>query len=695
METAASFPRRAHGLVLPRVGAGLALGCLVALSAVVRTGLAWAKVTPIYWPDEYMYAELGRSLAASGRPLVRGGDASFPALLQPLLTAPAWLIDDVGLAYRAVQLEASVAMSLAAIPAFVLARRLELGPRLSLGVAALALAIPDFIYSSWILSEPFAYPLVLAAVAAATVAIGTGSRRAQLAFVAFAGLAAFTRVQLLALVACYAVAVLVVAGRARRPAVLRRHWFVLAPVVGGVALVLAPGAAPLAGIYSGATIALDLHALARNVVGLLYASGWALAPAAALGLALGLARPRSDTELAFCAVALTTVAALVVQAAVYGDTDRIQERYFFYAFPLAALGFALHAARGWPQARGHAALAGALVAVSAAVPLAGYAAVEGKTQSPFLVAAFRIQTLVGEPGAGSLAIAGAAGVVAVTVAAAAFRPALATRVVLVLSLAVSAVWYAGASSFDVANARGVRGESLPAERSWVDRHGLRDVAVLSALGRRSDAFAQLFWNRSITDVVVMPGAKRLDAFRTLSARVGRDGTLTVGGRPLRRPLVVDDYAALFRFRGVRLAAEAPLHRLWVPRGTPRLELYVPGYYRAGWLAMAGTFNVWATRPGSRVSGYVSFTVRALDGEGPVGLRLERRGRTLESFTLAPSTSRTVTLRVCGTGFWSARFAADQGFVAGGRALSVRSSEPAWRPDVSACAGTSPAIPGEA
>ena len=64
--------------------------------------------------------------ARSSRParhFVRGESAHFLPLLYPVLTAPAWLWDDVEQAYRTMQASNAVAMSLAAIPAFLLARR--------------------------------------------------------------------------------------------------------------------------------------------------------------------------------------------------------------------------------------------------------------------------------------------------------------------------------------------------------------------------------------------------------------------------------------------------------------------------------------------------------------------------------------------------------------------------------------------
>ncbi|HEY3070915.1 MAG TPA: hypothetical protein VGJ34_11435, partial [Gaiellaceae bacterium] len=80
---------RTRGLTLARVKPLHWLGAIVAASFVLRTLTGWLRASPVYFPDEYIYSELGRSIAEHGRFLVRGTAAHFPAVLQPLLTAPA------------------------------------------------------------------------------------------------------------------------------------------------------------------------------------------------------------------------------------------------------------------------------------------------------------------------------------------------------------------------------------------------------------------------------------------------------------------------------------------------------------------------------------------------------------------------------------------------------------------------------
>ena len=63
---------RRAALARGRLGVTSALAALVAASFGLRTALAWLRDTPTFFADEYIYAELARSLAESGRPLIRG-----------------------------------------------------------------------------------------------------------------------------------------------------------------------------------------------------------------------------------------------------------------------------------------------------------------------------------------------------------------------------------------------------------------------------------------------------------------------------------------------------------------------------------------------------------------------------------------------------------------------------------------------
>jgi hypothetical protein len=54
-----------------RVSARWQLAGLVVAAAVVHALLAFLRLVPTAFPDEYLYAALGRSIAAGGLPSVR------------------------------------------------------------------------------------------------------------------------------------------------------------------------------------------------------------------------------------------------------------------------------------------------------------------------------------------------------------------------------------------------------------------------------------------------------------------------------------------------------------------------------------------------------------------------------------------------------------------------------------------------
>jgi asparagine N-glycosylation enzyme membrane subunit Stt3 len=79
----------------------------------------------------------------------------------PLLIAPAyWLFDSLPQAYEAVKAINALVVSLAAIPAYFLARRV-LPTGLSLLAALLAVALPSLAYAGQVMTENVFYPLFL------------------------------------------------------------------------------------------------------------------------------------------------------------------------------------------------------------------------------------------------------------------------------------------------------------------------------------------------------------------------------------------------------------------------------------------------------------------------------------------------------------------------------------------------------
>lgn len=688
--TADRVQDRRAPLARVHLGAVPLLGALVAGSFLLRLVLGWLRSTPTFFADEYIYSELARSLAETGQPLIRGASASFPALLQPLLTAPAWLVGDVETSYRIVQSLGALFMSLAAVPVFLLARRLGLGSGIALALAALALAVPDFVYASWMLAEPVAYPLALAAFAVGVSALVRPRPGLQLSFLALAGLATFARAQFVVLPACFLAAALLLGLRERRlRAVLREQALVLGLLAFPLLALVALGPGRALGFYEG-VLDLELASLGLakwagfDAMLLVYASGVVLAPGALIGLWLALRRARSREELAFAALTVPFVLALLVEAAAYGQSGRIQERYFFYAVPLVGIAFALYASRGWPARLVHAALAAGLVLVAVRVPLSGYSAADGKTGAPILYAMSRLERAVGDVGVASLVVAVAVTLLAGAVVAASRRGPSATPIVLGLAVGVCLTAYAGAASFNIANATSSRSGILGPQPSIVDDSGLEGTALLQT--RASDrglAAEHLFWNRSVDAVYLLPGAPPPDAFAVTRLTVARDGTLLAHGEPVTRPLLVDDYSDTVRLRDEQELASTPVYRLVGSSRPQRLALYAPGRYADGWLGLEGSIRLWPESAAEGLAGTLTLRLEAPAGTAG-SVRFEPSGAVAEEIAVLPGAPREVSFAVCSPGPWQVDFAARSAGSIGSRFVSVRATEPAFRPDASAC-----------
>ena len=116
--------------------------------------------------DELIYSELAKSLADSGRFLVRGEATAAYGIVYPALIAPAWaLFESVPQAYAAAKAINALVMSLAAVPAYFLARRVLAEP-LALVAAALTVAVPSMVYTATLMTENAFYPLFLCAALA-------------------------------------------------------------------------------------------------------------------------------------------------------------------------------------------------------------------------------------------------------------------------------------------------------------------------------------------------------------------------------------------------------------------------------------------------------------------------------------------------------------------------------------------------
>jgi hypothetical protein len=362
------------------------LAGIVVVSSAIRILLARQILAPWIMVDELIYSELAKSFAAHATFDVRGVSSHGYGFVYPMLIAPAWrLFAAIPRAYAAAKDIDSVVMSLAAVPAYLLARRL-LRPGLSLVVAALSVAIPSLLYTGMLMTENVFYPLFLVVCLVLVLMLEQPTWRRQVGLLALCVLAYATRAQAVALFGAVLVAPVLHGWIERDLRERLRRYVPLYAIVGaGVVLALlgtlARGRSPLSllGAYRAATaggysVSSVLHYLLWHVAELdLYVG---IVPFAAL-LALWLApRVPSAGARAFAAATLPVTVILVVEVAAFASTQsaRIEERNMFYVAPfglVALLGLA--ADDVLPRAR-RPLLAAALIAgvLPVAIPFARF-----------------------------------------------------------------------------------------------------------------------------------------------------------------------------------------------------------------------------------------------------------------------------------------------------------------------------------
>ena len=677
VDAAARFPRaqtrapaRSVGrLALPHV----ALAAVVGASAVLRSLLALFHSTAYYLPDEYLYPTLARSLATTGRPLVRGGAAHFPALLEPILTAPFQLFEDPELAFRLTQLFHAAAMSIAAIPVYLLARRLRLSEWYAVACGGLAVAAPSMVYAGFMLADPVAYPVALTAAYLAVRALDEPTRGAQVAFLACAGLATFCRTQYVVLPLAFAFASVAI----ERRQAFRTYRTTAVFLSGGAVLALVFGPGRAAGVYSSLAHDLDVGSAltwaGRDLLLLPYAAGWILVPGALVGLLAAASR----VERAYACFAAFLAAGLAAEAGVIAavDSGRFQERYLMALVPLVPVAFGVYLQRGAPHRKVVAALSLGLLVFAMHVPLSGYAAARGKNDSPFLKAVRQLGEAVGVAD-GALIIAACAGALSLAALVLPFRRRVAGPVGLALTVLVFGAVSTGTYAYDREIATALRTTWLPQDVRWVDHAGVRDAALLMLPNSEPErSWHQLIWNRSVSDVLLLGRRERLDGYASSRVRVASDGRLLAGAHTIRRPLLVQTAGSRAELAGATKIAATPDFELWRPNGAARLSYLAEGWYMDRWLAWPAIVTVWPDASG-RVEGTLTLRLGVPKNFPRTRVALSARGYS-RSVVFAAGSSATIRVAVSHTGRWKLRVSTTRPAVVGLRPVIVRGLPPTF------------------
>jgi hypothetical protein len=359
----ALLSRHAGALGVAAIVSGVSSWLAVGFSSRIRD---WGVMT-----DELLYVKLAISAATrhSPLPVVHGQIVGTINQLYPLLLAPFFgALDDPG-AFRAAHILNAPLMASAAIPAYLLARRL-VDKRAALAVALLSVVVVWMVLTGFLMTEVVAYPACLWALLGIERAMERASWRGDLLALAGIALAVLARTQLLFLVVLLPLAIvvhelgygLVTASRTARvqalrsagTAVLRRHRLLaalygaaalgaiplavlgsLASVLGDYSVTATQGSLLPGGLWQSAAAHVDSVALGCGLLPLVLGGGWALT---------ALVRPADRRAHAFATVAVLGVVLLALESASFdirfGGGAVVRDRYLFYVVPLLFVGTA-------------------------------------------------------------------------------------------------------------------------------------------------------------------------------------------------------------------------------------------------------------------------------------------------------------------------------------------------------------------
>ena len=693
------------------------LVAIVAVSAAVRYAFARRMVGPWIMVDELIYSELAKSFAETGAFAIRDAPAGGGyGVVYPILLSPAYaLFDAVPTAYAAARAINSLAISLAAVPAYLIARRL-LSPPSALAAAVLAVSVPSVLYAGTLMTENAFYPIFLTAVLALVRALERPSVSSTLLFVAAAGAAFLTRAQAAVLVPVLLTAPVVFValsgGGARGLAAFRAVYGVaLAAFVAVLAAGAAAGRTPLEllGVYRSASEQdYGLWSVARwfvyHVAELdLYV---AVLPFAALLLLASVARGLGRRECAFLATTLATSFWLLLVvgafATKHANPVRIEERNAFYVAPLFLIALLLWIERGLPRPPRRAILtAGAAALLPSLIPYASLVGVSAQSDTFSMLTLWYAHETLDVPLERLWLLAAAFGVLMSALFLSLPRAAAIALPTVVLGYFVAQVYPIETAPHGIRNASigaHFQGSTHP-DRNWIDAAVGSDADV-AAIWSGSDVqtiWQNEFFNRSVGPVYSLvgslPGGLPGDTIQ-LERSTGR--YFTFAGRHVQADYVLAEAALELAGRRVAADREKGLVVLRAPpcthdacaagAGEVRATRLVTGLYDDLWSGAKVTYTRYRCAGGT-LSARLESDPNLF--RAPQTVRARVAGRVVARARVGPGRAATlrVPLRRGGAGSCKATFLVDRTAVPARvrndsndtRALGVRFVAFAYRP----------------
>ncbi len=648
---------------LRRVPVWLWLLAIVGASAIFRGILAGDIAAPFILVDEVIWAELARSLADDGEPLVRGVRDAGYGIVYPLVISPAYrLFGSLPQAYAAVKVINAVVMSLAAVPAYFLARRV-VGQWLSLLAGLLTVAVPSLAYTGTVMTENLFYPLFLVIALVLLLVLESPSWPRVVLLAVLLAVAYGTRTQAIALVPAALLAPLVLAYFARRGIrdtfarfrALYGAFLVLGLLV--LAIQLATGRSPraLLGAYApvgnrGYDVSNALHYLLWHVEEL--ALYLLVIPLAATIVLLGRGRSLATGSQRFLSVLVALTVCFVPVVAVFASrfSDRIQERNLFYLAPLFLIALLMWIELDAPRPPVLApAAAGASTLLVLLFPFHRFITTSAITDTLMLLPWWSLQDHVGPGWTRPLAFA-----LAVSLSAAfLFVP---RRYAVALPLLVLALWVAavkpiwwGRHGFERA-ARGSLFQGIRAkETNWIDKalpKGAEAAFLWSGHTDRLTVNENEFFNRDVGPVLYVTSPTPGGLPETRVRVDPTTGAVTFpSGKPVRARYLVADSS--FEPDGTPLARDpgwqTTLWRVNPPLITPvRIDGLYPNDTWSGrdvtWVrrrCRPGTLLVSVSSDPSLFSTPQTVVARASSG-AVARVRVRPKGRAVLKVPVSPS-----------------------------------------------------------
>jgi len=566
----------------------LAVVATAVMASATYALLALSIEGPRAFVDELLYFDVASSIVEGDGLMFRGEPYRYAPLYPALLTAALWIAADREVAYQLAKALNALLFALAAVPVFLLARRV-LPPWPSAAAAALAVAIPSATYISVVMTESFAYLASSWACFAIVMALERPRVLRQLVALLAISVATGVRTQFLVLCGVYVVglvlmAVMVPGRRARPKATLALLWPTACfLVLGAVAFLLSSiggsRRGPL-GDYAALWRSYDPGEVARwlvyhlaNLELYLVVLPLAVAPIA-LALLFARARRGSDRDAAFLALFAAANVLLLAQVAAFNSTEFAEglfhDRPLFYVIPLWLVVFLVWLVEGAPKPLVASSIgAAAALGLPLLLPYSDYTRDDlGQEFEAVPTVLWVTIDSLGPVGRGILVAFTLLLVLAALLLPARVRIVHPAVVLFVFALTAQLGWLSATSWSDI------RAQAVPAaERLWLDERvpAHRSVTLLTVLSpcarlAHDGFYLTEFFNSSVERVAHLGQAP--DQFPGRASLSGAQVLIPSGG-PLVADYVVTQPGINLEGRRVAEGTRARLV-LWEVRGRVRL-----------------------------------------------------------------------------------------------------------------------------